>query len=124
MTRKRNPYCRICRLTVAPGDPERLERHGKYAHEGCVLDHELLKVRNEAYDFFARLAVVFTANYFAAETREVRGRELLARTLSVCLNMALNEPRWRGHPTRRVVIENFARYAADRLFIDVPVEPE
>jgi len=117
-------YCRICRLVVAPRDPGRLERHGRTAHEACVLNHALLKVREEAGELLARLAVTFTVNYFATETEGVRGRQQLARMLSVCLNMALAEPRWRGNESRRLAIENFARYAANQLFIDVPIAPE
>lgn len=124
MAKRRSRYCRICRLVVAPNDPERLERHGKTAHEACVLNHELDAVREQARDFLDRSAVTFTANYFAELSEDARSREALARALSTCLNMALAEPRWRGHPTRRVMIENFARYAADHLFIDIPLDPE
>lgn len=93
------------------------------AHEHCVVNRDLAKIKLATFDFLKENAVVFTANYFLKEVRanQVRSRRVMARTITECLTMAANEACRRNSGPRLEAIEKFAQTIGDRLFLDIDV---
>jgi hypothetical protein len=118
---KNLPYCAVCHLVVATGDPHRLERGGRTAHEGCVKKTAYPSIRNEAEEILGLADDKTILVNFRAGLGRSGGLRQFAKLLSWQLGRAAANC-VNGRSGRRESIAAFALKASDAIYCDVTVD--